>query len=69
MRGPTRRELAALLGTLPLTAQQNPPTPAEPKIPAADSLTKAVDTVSQNGAKLRAMDLPMDVEPAFRFQA
>jgi hypothetical protein len=69
MRGPTRRELAALLGALPLAAQQNPPTPAEPKIRPAGSLVKAVDTVHENGAKLRAMNLPMDVEPAFRFQA
>ena len=69
MRGPTRRQFAALLGTLPLAAQENPPTPAEPKSPAADLLSKAVDTVRENGTKLRAMNLPMDVEPAFRFQA
>lgn len=69
MRGPTRRELAALFGALPLAAQQNRPTPAEPKVPATDSLPKAVDAVRENGAKLRAMNVTMDVEPAFRFQA
>jgi len=69
MRGLTRRQLAAVFGTLPLAAQQNPPTPAEPKMPAADSLAKAVDSVRDNGMKLRAMNVPMDVEPAFRFQA
>ena len=69
MRRPTRRELAALLGALPLAARQNRPTPAEPKTPAADSLTKAVNEVRETSGKLRAMNVPMDLEPAFRFKA
>lgn len=75
MRGPTRRELAGLLTALPLAAQsdpptqKHPPTAAQPSSAAADSLAKANDEVRQTGEKLRAIDVPMDLEPAFQFKA
>jgi hypothetical protein len=66
----TRRELAALLSVSPLLAQNVPPTPAQPKAEAAPtSPQKAAEDVRQTSEKLRALSVPMDVEPAFSFKA
>jgi hypothetical protein len=66
----TRRELAALLSVSPLIAQSVPPAPPQPKSEAAPATPqKAADDVRQASEKLRALTVPMDVEPAFSFKA
>lgn len=70
----TRRQLAALLIATPVLAQSPAPSTTSAVASAApptpeDPLQKALSDVSQTSAKLRAMQIPMNVEPAFRFEA
>jgi hypothetical protein len=65
----TRREAAALVFSAPLLAQSNPPPQGPQQItPAPQTVAAADDEVRQAGQKLRAIDVPMDVEPAFLFK-
>jgi hypothetical protein len=65
----TRRELAALLAVSPLIAQTIPPTPAQPTaIASAASPDKATDEVRRASEELRALSMPMNIEPAFIFK-
>jgi hypothetical protein len=59
----TRRQWAALLGISPLLAQ-TPPAPA----PEA-KLEKANADVREASQRLAEIEVPMDIEPAFRFSA
>ena len=59
----TRRQWAALLGISPLLAQTPPSSPPEQKPENPDA---GVRDVSQ---RLAEIEVPMDVEPAFRFAA
>jgi uncharacterized protein YqgV (UPF0045/DUF77 family) len=52
------------MGSTPLLAQ----TPA-PVVPAGQPSQKAKDEVRQVSEKLAAIEVPMNVEPAFRFVA
>jgi hypothetical protein len=65
----TRRELAALLAVSPLTARNTPPTPAQPTaIASTTSPDKAADEVRRASEELRALNMPMNIEPAFIFK-
>jgi hypothetical protein len=59
----TRRQWAALLGISPLLAQtpSAPPPEAKPEKANAD--------VREASQRLAQIEVPMDVEPAFRFTA
>ncbi|HMJ62803.1 MAG TPA: hypothetical protein VK493_13615 [Bryobacteraceae bacterium] len=59
----TRRQWAALLGMSPLLAQ-TPPAPAPQEKPE-----KASTDVREASKRLAEIEVPMDVEPAFRFSA
>jgi hypothetical protein len=59
----TRRQWAVLLGISPLLAQAPPSSPPEQKSEKPDA---DVRDVSQ---RLAEIEVPMDVEPAFRFTA
>jgi len=64
----SRRQWVVLLGTTPLLAQtavQSPVPPATPEQRAE----KAKSDVRQASGKLAAIELPMNIEPAFRFRA
>jgi hypothetical protein len=69
VRMASRREiLTALVSALPLAAQTPAPTPtaaAAPEQPAA----KALADVQQTRRKLAEIQVPMNVEPSFRFVA
>jgi hypothetical protein len=65
----TRREAAALVLTAPLLAQSGAPPQGPRQItPAPQTVTAAEDEVRQAGQRLRAIDVPMHVEPAFLFK-
>lgn len=59
----TRRELGAALTAAPLAAQPSLPKPAE-----EDLLRQARENRRRAAERLAQYKLPMDVEPAFRFQ-
>lgn len=59
----TRRQWAALLGAAPLLAQTPPPPAPEAK------LEKANADVRETSQRLAEIEVPMDLEPAFRFTA
>jgi hypothetical protein len=61
----TRRELTKLLAVLPLAAQTTPPA----KKPAPQTVQQAIDLVAESREKLRVLDVPMNMEPAFSFKA
>jgi hypothetical protein len=68
VRMASRREiLTALVAALPLAAQTPAPTPtaAAPEQPTA----KALADVQQTRQKLAELQVPMNVEPSFRFVA
>jgi hypothetical protein len=60
----SRRRWFWLMGSTPLLAQ----TPA-PVVPAGPPSQKARDEIRQVSEKLAAIEVPMNVEPAFRFVA
>jgi hypothetical protein len=59
----TRRQWAALLGISPLLAQTQPAPAPEAK------LEKANADVREASQRLAEIEVPMDIEPAFRFSA
>ncbi len=61
----TRRNLVALAGAMPLTAQPPPPIPSTPdeELKAAHAQNRA------NAELLNKVVLPMSTEPAIRFKA
>jgi hypothetical protein len=61
----TRRQLAAALSATAITPTQAQPQTASP----ADDLQTARDRLKANAASIAEHDLPMSVEPAFRFKA
>jgi hypothetical protein len=61
----TRRQLAVAISATAIA-----PTHAQPPAaPPADDLQTARDRMKANAAALAGHDLPMSVEPAFRFKA
>lgn len=65
----TRREAAALIFTTPLLAQSGPPPQGPQQVtPAPQTVAAADDEVRTAGQKLRAIEIPMTVEPAFLFK-
>lgn len=77
---PTRRQIALALTAMPATAvplivgvvPAQQPTPAKPA-PAArqagpSTLEKAQEDVRQVSERLRKVEIPMDLEPAFAFR-
>ncbi|HXE12385.1 MAG TPA: hypothetical protein VN633_09710 [Bryobacteraceae bacterium] len=65
----TRREAAALVFTAPLLAQSGPPPQTPQQVtPAPQTVSAAADEVRQAGQKLRAIQVPMNIEPAFLFK-
>jgi hypothetical protein len=66
----SRRELAALLAAVPLSAQSNTPPPEKSTAaPAPANVHQAADEVRRIGEELRGIDVPMSMEPAFSFKA
>ena len=72
----TRRQWTALLGAAPLAAQVTTnvppigsPQPAPANASQQDKLQKAKDDVRRVSERLAAIEVPMDVEPAFTFKA
>jgi hypothetical protein len=63
----TRRQWAALVSASPLLAQVAPPTPAP--LSPAQKREKANADVREVSQRLASIDLPLGVEPAFRFTA
>ena len=61
----TRRQLAAAVSAAAIAKSQTPPQAA----PAADELQTARDRLKANAKALAQHELPMSVEPAFRFKA
>ena len=63
----TRREWAALFGALPLVGQ----TPVQAPAPAAspEGIEKATADVREVSQRLAEVELPLNIEPAFRFVA
>jgi hypothetical protein len=64
----TRRELAALVAVAPLAAQSVPASTQPQPISAPSTLEAATKQVQQAGEQLRALAVPMSVEPAFKFR-
>lgn len=66
MRMPvTRRDLVAALAVLPLASVRST---AQAPAPVADKLQKAYANVRDSGTKLRQIDVPIALEPAFVFE-
>jgi hypothetical protein len=63
----SRRQWVVLLGTTPLLAQTAVP-PASPATPE-QRVEKARSDVREVSDKLAAIEVPMNVEPAFHFRA
>lgn len=63
----TRREWTALLGALPLLSQ----TPVQAPAPAAppEGIEKATTDVREISQRLAEIEMPLNIEPAFRFVA
>jgi hypothetical protein len=64
----SRRQCVVLLATTPLLAQTVGPSPALPATPE-QRRDKANADVREVSGKLAAIELPMNLEPAFRFRA
>jgi hypothetical protein len=64
----TRREVTLLLAATPLAAQTVPPQTKPPFRPAPKTVQEADQQVSETSEKLRSLQLPMSVEPAFVFR-
>jgi hypothetical protein len=65
LSGLTRREWGALIALVPLAAQTTIPGPA-PTSPE-QAAAKAVADVQQTKQKLAELQVPMNIEPSFRF--
>jgi hypothetical protein len=65
LSGLTRREWGALVAAVPLAAQTTVQVPA-PTAPA-DAAAKAIADVQQTKQKLAELQVPMNIEPSFRF--
>jgi hypothetical protein len=63
----TRRQLASLLAATPLIAQT--PQPSTTAAPPPDPTAKAAADLAKVTQRLAEIELPMNVEPAFRFTA
>jgi hypothetical protein len=65
LSGLTRREWSALIAVAPLAAQ----TPAKVPAPAisGQAVAKAIADVQQTKQKLAELQVPMNIEPSFRF--
>ncbi|HEX4773554.1 MAG TPA: hypothetical protein VH351_22170 [Bryobacteraceae bacterium] len=61
----TRRHLVAAFAVLPLAKM---PAAAQTAPPIADKLQKAYAEVQESGMKLRQIDVPMALDPAFVFE-
>jgi hypothetical protein len=64
----SRRNWVILLGATPLLAQTPPQSAASPVTPE-QSMDKARSQVREVSDKLTAIEVPMNIEPAFRFRA
>jgi hypothetical protein len=72
----SRRRLASLLLVTPALAQvtstvppQGSPAPAPASASPSEKLNKAIADVRSNSQQLSALEVPMNVEPAFSFKA
>lgn len=70
-----RRQLVTLLAAAPALAQTSSPVPplgapapAAPNASPDVKLAKAQSDVQANSAKLQALSVPMNIEPAFTFK-
>jgi hypothetical protein len=71
----SRRQLAALFTATPALAQvsstvppQGAPKPAPPSASPEQKVEKALDDIRTTSRRLAAIELPMNVEPAFAFK-
>jgi hypothetical protein len=64
----TRREVTLLLAAAPLAAQTVPPQTKPAFRPAPKTVQEADQQVTETSEKLRSLNLPMSVEPAFTFK-
>jgi hypothetical protein len=64
----SRRRWVLLMGSAPLLAQTAAQTPA-PALTPEQRVEKAKNNVRENSLKLEAIEVPMNVEPSFRFVA
>jgi hypothetical protein len=64
----SRRRWVKLMGSTPLLAQTAVQTPAPAATPEQRA-EKAKSDIQQIQEKLAALELPMSIEPAFRFKA
>jgi hypothetical protein len=64
----SRRNWVILLGTTPLLAQTSSQ-PIAPPVTPEQRMEKAESEVRQVSDKLTAIEVPMNIEPAFRFRA
>ena len=70
----SRRRWTALLALTPLAAQTTTPpsgSPVPPKSPATPEqrMAKASEDIRRTSERLRNIEVPMNVEPAFSFKA
>jgi hypothetical protein len=64
----TRREVTLLLAATPLAAQTVPPQTQPAFRPAPKTVEQADQQINETSEKLRSINLPMNVEPAFVFK-
>jgi hypothetical protein len=65
----TRRQIAMALTAVPALAQTTPPSTATGPAPQpVSSLEKAQGDVREVSERLRKIEIPMDLEPAFTFR-
>jgi hypothetical protein len=72
----SRRQWAMLIAATPAVAQvtskvppQGSPAPAQPGSTPDQQYDKAVDDIRNTSRRLAAIEVPMNVEPAFSFKA
>jgi hypothetical protein len=64
----SRRRWVLLMGSAPLLAQTAAQTPS-PRVAPEQRVEKVKNSVRENIDKLAAIEVPMNVEPSFRFVA
>jgi len=71
----TRRHMLAAIAVTPAVAQitspvppQGTPAPAPPSAPPNEKLQKAYDDIRETSRHLSAIDVAMNIEPAFTFK-